>query len=470
MNALTGLGTMARDKVQSYIFSPRGRIDDSQLEALYEEDGIAAKVADAPPEHMLRRGWDVVVKDNPAMGEAIKKYLEALGFTQKLTDAMVWERVFGGAALVMGWDDGRPVNEPLDEDNLRGLLFINVVERRDVLPYFWYADPSKPKFGEVATYMVNYFVGGTPQPGEAQYQGRQLQVHETRMVVFRGGRITLRGKARNNGWGTSVLGKVYNELRSYTSVWQAVENMVQDASQGVFKIKGLSKILSSGNRQTLIDRMALVNMGRSVAQAIVIDADQEEFERKDTSMSGIPELIDRNMVRLAGVAKVPVTVLAGISPAGLNATGESDIRNWYDTLESDRTQTLTPKMEEVVRLTVLCKKGPTRGVVPDNLKVTFPSLWQPTDQEKAQNSATQTQSDVALIQAGVTIPEEVRSRRAEELQVDATSSQLAIAEYNRQLVTGEGELGGPSKLEPLPTPDQPPAAQEGPSKAPGEPS
>lgn len=438
LNAVTGLGTILGDKMQSYLFQSRGRVDDAQLASLYEEDGLAAKVADSTPEHMFRRGWEITTPDNPQHGLDLKKQLEALEFTRKLVDAKVWERVFGGSALVLGFDDGRPVDQPLDETNLRRLLFVNVLEKKHIIPAYWYADPNKEKFGEVAQYHLTYFLGGAPQPGEAPKVGMQLLVHESRLVVFRGGRATREGMARNNGWGTSVLSKCYNELRGYNATWQAVENMIQDASQGVFKVKNLASIISKGNMQALIDRVKLVNFGRSVANAIIVDADQEEFERRDTTMSGLPDLIDRAMVRLSGVAKTPVTVLAGVSPAGLNATGESDMRNWYDEVESDRTQTVVPKLERVVRLTALCKEGPTGGVVPDNLSLKFPSLWQLTDLERAQQSATQTQSDTALIQAGVIIPEEVRARRAEELKVDADSAVAAIEAYNKQLATGEG--------------------------------
>lgn len=449
-NSVTGLGTTLKDKMQSYTFGSRGKIDDTQLEALYDEDGLAAKVADSVPEHMLRRSWEVVTPDNPQDGEELKKYLEKFEFTRKITDAKVWERVYGGSALIMGFDDGRDIGEPLDEDNIKGLLFINVMEKRDVLPYQYYADPRKPKFAEPATYRVHYYVGGTPrQEDYAAGAGMQLVVHESRMLVFRGGRTTIRGRIKNNGWGSSVLSKCYNELRAHGANWQAVENMLQDASQGVFKIKGLAGIISSGNLSLLQTRLSLVNMGRSVAQAIVIDGDKEDFERKDTTMSGLPDLLDRTMVRLSAVARVPVTVLNGISPAGLNATGESDMRNWYDSLESERTQSLLPPMERAVHLAAKCKDGPTKGVKPDNLSITFPALWQQTDQEKAATSATQTQSDTALIQAGVIIPEEVRVRRAKELGVDPASSLDAIQKYNQAIAKGEGSLDNPGTDTPV---------------------
>lgn len=435
VNNLTGLGGV-RDKVMHSVFGVSPRIQDDELEAMYDGDDMASRIADSVPEHMLRRGITVTTKDNPSQGVDVVDYLEEKGFVQSLTEALVWERVFGGGACVLGFDDGGVPELPLDESNLRALRFVNPLDKRDLFPVYWYVDPMEPNFGKPSHYRINYYVQGTPSPGSPGTNRdiqRSVIVHESRMMVFSGGRTTRRNKLRYNGWGTSVLGRCYGPLRGFNSNWQAVENIMQDASQGVYKIKGLLEVISSGNREALTKRMEILDMSRSVARAILVDSDTEEFERKDTSMSGLPELLDRSMTRLSSAARMPVTTLMGVSPAGLNATGASDIRGWYDTLEAERTQKLTRPLKRVVRLVCLCKDGPTKGVVPE-FTVSFPSLWQETENEKAATSGLKTTSDVALIQAGVITAEEVAIRRAEELGIDPTP-RLAVVEADLQALT-----------------------------------
>lgn len=448
MNNLTGLGGV-RDKVMHYTFGASVRISDDELESMYDGDDMAARIADSVPEHMLRRGFLVTTKDTPKAGPDAIEYLEERNFLAALTEAMVWERVFGGGACVLGFDDGLLPQEPLDENHIRSLRFVNVLDKRDLFPVFWYTDPMQPNFGKPSHYRINYYVQGTAAPNSeesARNVQRSVIVHESRMLVFSGGRTTRRNKLRYNGWGTSVLGRCYGPLRSFNANWQSVENLMQDASQGVYKIKGLLEVISSGNKEPLTKRMEILDISRSVARAILVDADTEEFERKDTSMSGLPELLDRTMTRLASAAKSPVTVLMGTSPAGLNATGASDIRGWYDTLEAERTQKLARPLQRVVRLVFLCKDGPTGGVVPE-FTIGFPSLWQETEAEKAATAATKTQSDTALIQAGVVTAEEVAIRRAEELQIDP-NPRLAVVSADLQALVTPGkpeENNGESK-------------------------
>jgi phage-related protein (TIGR01555 family) len=428
VNSVTGLGGV-RDKVQGYLYQQSGRIDDEQLEAMYDADDMAARICESVPEHMLRRGFEVATPELPELGASLVEYLNRLHFVASLTDALVFERVFGGSALVMGFDDGRSPEEPLDEANIRGLRFINALDKRDCYPVYWYRNPNEPKYGKPSIYRVLYLAQGVQAPGtpesEQNYQ-QTVYVHESRMLVFAGGRATRRNRLRYNGWGTSVLARCYGPLRGFNGNWQSVENMMQDASQGVFAIKGLHEVISSGNRSALEQRMTLLDMGRSVARAILVDADGETFTRQDTTMSGLPELIDRTATRLASAARMPVTVLHGISPAGLNATGASDVRSWYDTLEAERTQKLQQPLTGLVRLVCLCQDGPAHGIVPEKYTVEFPSLWQETEQERATIAATQTQSDVALIQAGVITAEEVAVRRAGELGIDPEPRQKAV--------------------------------------------
>jgi phage-related protein (TIGR01555 family) len=495
MNALTGLGSH-RDKLHGFRFRPSyTQHDPETLEALYHEDDIAARIVDAPAEHMLR-GWiDLKIQDEeaatpgvvaalpgvkPAAPSLELDGLEASTATlEKLKDlkaeaafleALVWEGVFGGSAILIGADDGRPLEEPLDLDNVADVRFLNVLDRRDLIPWRWFSDPRAADYGEPELYqLAPSWRPGFRAKGEVQPPPPVFYVHASRLIVFPGLRASRRAKMRNNGWGMPSLSRAYNALRQFNANWSAVGNILQDASQGVFKIKGLIDMIAAGAQEELLTRLELIDTGRSVARSLVIDAEDESFERKDTTMSGLPQILDQTSTRVAAAAKMPVTILMGRSPAGMNATGESDSRNWYDTLEVERTTKLLPRMTQLLRVIFRSKLGPTKGREPKSWNVVFAPLWTPTPKEDAELKKLHADTDSVRIQSGVLTPEEVAISRfrpegySDEIQIDLEAREEALRAYEEKLASGEGELPAipaPGELPGAGTPEpEPPAVK-----------
>ncbi len=123
-------------------------------------------------------------------------------------------------------------------------------------------------------------------------------------------------------------------------------------------------------------------------------------------MGGLPEMVDRSWQRLASAARMPLTVLMGMSPAGMNATGESDTRHWYDQVKSYQEHALRPRLLRLVRCIA-------RGLQLDPLAwdVCFPSLWQTTEKENAELRKLVAETDAMYIDKGVLLPEEVALSR-----------------------------------------------------------
>lgn len=445
VNTLTGMGDRSRDKTESTGFSAEGWLDDETLEVLYNENPMAAKLCDAPGDHMLRQGFKIVIPDNPALGEEITAVVKTMNVAAKVKEALAWSRCFGGGLIVMGADDGQDPSEPLNCEAIKSVSFLNALDRRYVWPVYWYADPNSPKFGTPEVYRITYLVQGSQRPGTDIPTGanRTFEIHESRLALFMGSRATMRTRLMRGGWGNSVLSRCYRSLRSYDSVWNNVEALTADASQGVYKLKNLLQMIASNGEAFLIKRLRVMDMARSTMRSIVIDADTESFERKDTSMSGLPDLVDRVGVRLSAVADVPVTVLLGISPAGLNATGESDLKLWYDSLSKTRAAEVDPALRQVVRTIMLAKDSPTGGVEPKEWSIEYEPLWQETAQEKAATELAQAQKDAIYLDKQVVIPEQVAVQRAKSLGIDPKPYQAAIDAYEKKLASGEGDLPAP---------------------------
>src|SRR5690606_10215083 len=164
-----------------------------------------------------------------------------------------------------------------------------------------------------------------------------------------------------------------------SSVYNGAHLMVTDAAQGVFRMKGLLAAIAGGNYKDIVTRAQLLDMTRSVARSIMLDAEHgEEFKKEQTAFSGIPDTIDRFVNKLAADSETPVTVLMGQAPAGLNATGESDLRIWYDNIQSVRQDRLLPALLRIVDIVRAVER------IKSDVTLSFPSLWQMTPKEEAE--------------------------------------------------------------------------------------
>lgn len=437
LNTITNVGLNRGRNAMLFRATSSDYLDDVTLEQLYELDGIAARIVRAPCVHALRRGFTVSTGD-PQTDTAIKARLEDLDAVNALRKAWQWARLYGGGAVFIGADDGRDPREPLDVNSISSVRFTVDVDRIELIPQVWETDPLSARFGKPRVYqLVRNATGGGAQ---------NASVHASRVIRFDGVEPTKRRRQTLQGWGDSVLQRVYVDLQQARGAYAAVAGLMHEASQGVFKMKDLMLMMAGDRDDTLKRRMEAMDMSRSVARAILIDADGESYERIEVgALTGLVEAMDRFTNMVSASSEIPVTVLMGQAPAGLNATGESDIRSWYDAVEAEREAMLRSRVEHMVRLLLRAKDGPTGGVEPAGWKVTFPPLWQPTPSEEAELRSKVAQTDQVYVTIGALTPEEVALNRfrAEGWSPDTTIDLDARESALKSGVTaGEGEEPG----------------------------
>lgn len=449
-NPFTGLGT-SRDKSYYNAFEASATLTDEELEALYAHDDTAARICDVVPDEMTRKGFDLTIENDTAgQAEEIKDALTDLKVMSKFAEALTWARCFGAGAIWIGADDGARASalaKPLNESAIKKLDHLNVLSKRYMQPQKWYEDPTQPKYGYPETYMITSEIGG----------GEIKEVHESRLILFNGVRTTARKRQENNGWHHSVLQRCNALLTEYGISWSALTHILQDANQGVFKMKGLIEALAQQDYATIQARLELIDMGRSVARAVVLDPDDEDFDRKNFAFSGIEKPYELLMLRLSAAARMPVTIMMAQSPAGMDATGESDIRWFYDTVESARENALDPELRRLIKLVMLSKDGPTRGLEPDRWSILYPSLWQMTPKEEGEIRKNQAETDKIYLEAGVLLPEEVAISRftADGWKPDTT---IDLDTRRVMLESETEEMLNPPEPPPMPPPMPPPVA------------
>jgi len=294
----------------------------------------------------------------------------------------------------------------------------------------------------------------------AEGQGYAV-VHESGLVLFGGATTGSREREQNNSWDHSVLQRAVQPLAAFNTGWKAVELLLTDANQAVFKMSGLAEVLGAGGEEVMKKRMQMVDLCRSVMRAMVVDAGgedgtaKEDFTRQSVSFSDIPATLDKFMLRLAAAVQIPVTILMGQSPAGMSATGDSDFRWFYDRIRSEQTRKLSPKIRRIVKVMLQTKQFNTK---PEHVEIKFPPLWTETPLATAQTQKTILEGDAVASTNGFLVAAEIATKRFGE--ANGFDSEILLTEDGK--AARESELKG--DLEDLSKPPyerEPPPAEAG---------
>lgn len=372
---------------------------------LYNQNDLAALICELYPEEALAQGVRLQVSvsddaqdtiDGTDIDSKLCARLKELRAVKLVKECAIFARVHCDCFIFIGVDDGAASQaEPLDVSKVRKINFLKVAQRTQLSTNTQYTDPLDPKFGEPQTYRL------TPA------NGQQVVVHESRFLKMHGARASFEAWRRNGYWHFSVLQRIQFVLRDFCLTSDSAALLIQNASQGVFKLKGFLALLgSAGGAKALETRAQLMELGRGAANSILLDT-EEEFDYKGIALTGVPEMLDRGAARLCTSAKIPVTKLTGVAAGGLNATGEGDRRNWQSQLNAYRTDHLQEPFDRILEILCIEQK------IPDDVAVTleFPPLEQSTDMQTAELRNKQALTDQIYVNGGVVTPEEVAVNR-----------------------------------------------------------
>jgi hypothetical protein len=372
-NALTGLN-LKQDKSQYTKYGSAYILDDGTLAEMYVGDGLASRIVDIIADDMTRE-W--VSLEGPH-ADKILKDMAALDAEEKFNTAIRWQRLFGGAIMIIGAMDSRTPDQPLDEKNIKGIEYLRVLDRTavEIVSSEFDMNPMHSTFGQIIRYHLRFKVNT---------EIVEMKIHHTRVIPFMNDPIPNKLSdyftQDTRYWGMSSIQRIYEGVRDLGGVSQSIVNILYEFMLGTYKFEGLAELLAStpdkdgkSGASLLAERLNAINTSKSVLNGIVLDK-EEDYSRQFATLAGLPEIMDRFMLNLSGSTSIPVTRLFGRSPAGLNATGENDLRNYYDLIEANQRNRLLPAIQRIVSFIQLWRKY--KGEV----EVTFNSLYQMTEKE-----------------------------------------------------------------------------------------
>lgn len=453
VNVFTGLGDALYDRAKHNTFQPNRKLGDGELSALYNDESLGRLICELPAFDALRKGFTVVVADDEAdkdVGAGAYDYLTLLGTTGAITNALEMERAFGGSAIWVGVDDGATAeSEPVNVKNVRSVLFLRVLDRRRLRPWKIDTNTRSRTYNQTVLWAVMPEEVFSASPEAAKTFEPAALVHASRLIVFPGRNVSDDRRAKNEGWGDSIFQACLNPLEHDAVAWSTLAHLITKASQGVIKVKDLATVATSGDKDAVTARFALIRMGRSMVRDLVIDA-EESYEQHAPDFGNLPDVLYLVMHEVAAAVHIPVTRLYGMSPGGLNSTGESDARNWEDEVEALQTHKLEPRLRQLCDLVFLAKDGPTEGVPPESYQISWEPLRQMTSKEQAELRKIVAETDAVYINAQVLTPEEVCLNR---FRADGWSMETTVDLELRQKIL-EAELE--QALEEAENPPEPP--------------
>ena len=422
VNLLNKYGTK-QDNSEAYKFEREPVIPDMQLTGLYEGNGLFSKIIDTPAEEALKHGFDLNLKSDE-LNAFVEDALDDLEWEEKAATAIKWARLYGGALIVMLIDDGRGLEEPVDWEHIRSIDELRVYERSIVQPDYaslYQQDYGGKgvgnrvsKFGQPEYYYVSSIYGS-------------FKVHESRCLVFRNGVLPEQtSNATYLFWGMPEYVRIRRALRETVTAHTDSVKLLERSVQAIYSMKGLASLLTTDDGENqVLKRLQLVDTSRGLLNSIAIDSEGEQYDFKTFQFSGVKDVIDATCNMLSALTNIPQTILFGRSPAGMNATGDSDFESYYNFVE--KIQRLMLKRNLRTLLDVVFRAGIASGDVAEepDYKLEFNPLWSlsdteqaTVDQTKAQTALVKAQTAQAYVDMQALDPTEVRRRLASDEEFD----------------------------------------------------
>ena len=358
-----------------------------QLEAAYRTNWLCSSLVSCVAEDMTRAGLDFTGEIEPTKLVEFQTFWKYAGIMDDFTDGLKWGRLYGGAVgLIM--IRGADYTKPLDVTKVRQNDFIGfpVFDRWRVTPDLNNLIQSGRDIGLPEYYTFTEF-------------GLELaKVHHSYIIRFTGDKLPHYQAINELLWGASILENVIDRIMEFETATAGVINLVSRAHLRTVKVEDLRETLARGGQAeaNLIKSFQYIRKMQNNEGITLLDK-VDEFQAQSFTFSGLTDITTQHIQQIAGAKRIPLPVLFGESPAGLNASGDSDIRIYYDGIAAAQGK----YYEHITKLAHILYQSKFGEDAPEDLGIKWRSLWQHTEQEKADITAKTVTSIIALHESGL---------------------------------------------------------------------
>ena len=384
-----GIGTDNPMSSSSYGFNPISR-NRTLLEWIHRGSWLGGVAVDVVADDMTRAGINIKGEIDPEDIEHLAETAVSLGIWNAVNETIKWSRLYGGALAVM-LIDGQDPATPLRLNTIRKGQFCGLLSLDR-----WMVEPSLSDL--VTEYGPNL---GLPKfytvTANAPALSR-MRIHYSRCIRLEGVRLPYWQRVMENLWGISVLERLYDRMIAFDSASTGAAQLVYKSYIRTYKIKDMREVVAAGGDALngLIKYTDMMRRFQGIEGMTLIDAEDDMAAESHGAFSGLADALVQFGQQLSGALQIPLVRLFGQSPAGFS-TGETDLRNYYDTIKQQQEKDLRVPLTKVWRA-----MAASEGIeLPEGTKIEFNSLWEMSDEQKATIASTVATAVGAMEEAGL---------------------------------------------------------------------
>ena len=376
-NLATGLGT-AKEKSFHNEWKHSGRnYDHPTLSARYREDWLSQKVCQIIPQDLTRewRGFN---------SDAARDADEQFEVRRLFREAQKWARLYGTSFIVLDIDDGRTTDKPVNWKRLKPgcIRSMHVVDRTRIVAIGVIDQVAmSPTFG---------------MPDHYQFVNNPVMMHKDRLIRFEGTELPIYERQRNLWYSDSVLIPLMEQFDNFHTTSAAAAQMVQEANTDIIRIPDLQSILETDvGTAAMLQRFTDWKSIKSVFGVSILDQ-SEEYDQKKIQLSGVKDLIWEYLKMVAASVGIPATRFLSASPDGMNATGESDLVNYIETLQGYHRDVYEPRLKPVDTLLAA-----HFGLAEEEFEYEWKCIFPESSGQKAERIQRERESMAVLTDSGI---------------------------------------------------------------------
>ena len=384
---------------------------------------LSEKVAQA----MVRK-WVRFKGANPKRILEIEKELERLNVRDLFSEAAKYDGFFGRCQLFvdLGQHDGEEIKTPLimvKEKLFNKLRKFKIIEPMYSYPYQYRAD--NPMADSYYNPQAWYVMGN--------------EVHSSRLLMFISRPVPDILKPAYNFSGMSMSQLALPYVENFLKTRDSVNRMISTYSMPGIKTNMMS-VLTGDDGDDVVNRAQLYNAQRDNQGLFVIDKEAEDMFHYQAALGTLDKLQAQSQEHMSSISSVPLVVLFGMSPSGLNATGDAELTVWADYVQDMQQTLFRDNLTKVIEIVQLSKFGD----IDNSISMEFPTLREPTPAEAATIRKTNAETDSIRQNDGQISAEEVRDRiSADESSgysgLPTMPTELKETQYDDETTDGTGQ-------------------------------
>lgn len=235
-------------------------------------------------------------------------------------------------------------------------------------------------------------------------------MHRTRLLQVISREVPDIIKPAYNFGGISMSQLIEPYVDRWLKTVAGVNRLINNFSLIFLKTDMSAVLQGESNGQELLQRLKLARMHGDNMGAFLLDMAKEELGQVQVGLSGLSELQAQAQEHMAAPTHLPLVVLTGITPSGLNASSDGEIEVYHDWNRSEQYAVLEPIITHMMHVIML----DLWGEIDKDITFVFVPIKQITGEALSRIQKTEAEKDAAYVDMGAVDRAEVRDKIARD--------------------------------------------------------